>query len=77
MRNRSSSRRNAKMREVKRREALLDTGRKVSAQVARDFHDVEAFPFSAVRNERGKRVISSEETMRRIMSGNKRYKPGD
>ena len=73
----SASRRNARMREAKRREALLDAGRRVRAEVARDFHDMEDFPFSAVRNDSGRRVVSSEETMRRIMSGNKRYKPGD
>ena len=73
----SASRRNSKMREVKRREELLNRGRGVRAQIARDFHDVECFPFSAVRNKSGKRVVSPEETMMRIMCGNKRFKPGD
>ena len=70
---RNASRRNS----IKRREELLNRGRGVRAQIVRDFHDVECFPFSAERNKSGKRVVSPEETMMRIMCGNKRFKPGD
>ena len=63
--------------ENERREAVRKEGRKVVAQIRKDFNDVEAFPFTAVRDSSGKRVVSCDATMMRIMRGNKRFKPGD
>ena len=70
-------RRFARRAESRRRQQVAGEGMRVRGRISREFNDMSEFPFSVERNERGKRVLTCEETMRRIMQGNKRYKPGD
>ena len=63
--------------DVYRQERIRSTREDVAAQIRRDFADMEGFPFNAIGNAQGKRVVVSDGTQMEMMRSNKRFKPGD
>ena len=70
-------RRTATAVEVYRQERIRSTREDVAAQIRREFADMEDFPFNAIGNDQGKRVVVSDGTQMEMMRSNKRFKPGD
>ena len=63
--------------DVYRQERIRSTREDVAAQIRRDFADMEGFPFNAIGNAQGKRVVVSDGTQMEMMRSNKRFNPGD
>ena len=70
-------RRTATAVEVYRQERIRSTREDVAAQIRREFADMEDFPFNAIGNDQGRRVVVSDGTQMEMMRSNKRFKPGD
>ena len=63
--------------EMYRQERIRSTREDVAAQIRREFADMGNFPFNAIGNDQGKRVVVSDGTQMEMMRSNKRFKPGD
>ena len=70
-------RRTAKTIDVYRQERIRSTREDVAAQIRRDFADMEDFPFNAIGNTQGKRVVVSDDAQMEMMQSNKRFKQGN
>ena len=60
-----------------RSERIRATRDGVTAQIEKDFANMENFPFETFGNVQNKRVVVSDGTQMAMMRSNKRFKPGD
>ena len=63
--------------ERQRSERIRATRDDVTAQIKKDFTNMEDFPFETFGNVQNKRVVSSDGTQMAMVRFNKRFKPGD
>jgi len=70
-------RRTATAMDVYRQERIRSTRVVFAAQIRREFAEMENFPFNAIGNDQGKRVVVSDDIQMEMMRSNKRFKPGD